>query len=324
MNQNACKHLSGVVKDYNKFNAAFQNCIYDQEEEGDFIKAWNSLLDTYNLWQNTWLQRLFDKKEQWALAYGRNTFCGDMVSTQRNESLNNELKRYISVKFDILTFFEHFERLVADKRDEEVKYDFKATQSRPALKPDLKILRHAAKVYTPTVFKVFQAQVMQTWNCDIFYCGDTDVEMTYKVKVDGRNNEHAVKFSALQGTVKCSCKKFEFAGILCCHALKVLDINNIREIPEEYILKRWTIDAKALSIQSNYDAQIHPKTKLSKRRKELCRVFFQIACRAAESDGTYSMAMTDAIKLAENVERTLKLRSDLELDSSSPRKGMFH
>jgi zinc finger SWIM domain-containing protein 3 len=36
---------------------------------------------------------------------------------------------------------------VADKRDEEVKYDFKATQSRLALKPDLKILRHPAKVY---------------------------------------------------------------------------------------------------------------------------------------------------------------------------------
>jgi zinc finger SWIM domain-containing protein 3 len=124
--------------------------------------------------------------------------------------------------------------------------------------------------------------------------------------------------------MKCSCKKFEFAGILCCHALKVLDFNNIREIPEEYILKRWTIDAKALNIQSNYDTQIHPKSKLSKHRKELCRVFFQIACRAAEFDGTYSMAITDAIKLAENVERTLKLRSGPELDSSSPPNGMFH
>jgi zinc finger SWIM domain-containing protein 3 len=105
MNQNACKHLSRVVKDYNKFNASFQNCIYDQEDEEDFIKAWNYLLDTYKLRKNTWLQRLFDKKQQCALAYGRNTFCGNMVSTQRNESLNNELKGYISVKFDILTFF---------------------------------------------------------------------------------------------------------------------------------------------------------------------------------------------------------------------------
>jgi zinc finger SWIM domain-containing protein 3 len=44
MNQNACKHLAGVVEDYKKFNVEFQKCIYDQEEEEDFINAWNQLL----------------------------------------------------------------------------------------------------------------------------------------------------------------------------------------------------------------------------------------------------------------------------------------
>ncbi|XP_066165543.1 uncharacterized protein [Oryza sativa Japonica Group] len=40
--------------------------------------------------------------------------------------------------------------------------------------------------------------------------------------------------------VSCSCKKFEFVGILCRHTLKVLDHNNIKELPSHYILKRWT------------------------------------------------------------------------------------
>lgn len=79
-----------------------------------------------------------------------------MSSTQRNESLNNEIKGYISVKYDMLTFFEHFDRLLRDKRYEEVTSDFKATQSTP-----------------------------------------------------------------LELKVRCSCKKFEFAGILCSHALKI-------------------------------------------------------------------------------------------------------
>lgn len=91
------------------------------------------MLTNFELWENACFKRLFAKKEQWALAYGSNTFYGDMVSTQRSESLNNELKGYISVKYDVLTFFQHFDRLVADKIDEEVKYDFKATQSKPAL-----------------------------------------------------------------------------------------------------------------------------------------------------------------------------------------------
>jgi zinc finger SWIM domain-containing protein 3 len=99
------------------------------------------------------------------------------------------------------------------------------------LKPDLRILRHAAKVYTPAVFKVFQGQVMQTLNCDLFYCGDIDAEKVYKIKCYGKRNEHVVKFSTMEGHVKCSCKKFEFAviNILCCHALKILDINNIKK-----------------------------------------------------------------------------------------------
>ena len=73
--------------------------------------------------------------------YGTNTFSAHMSSTQRSESMNNELKRYISSKYDMLTFFEHFERLVADKRFEEVRCDFKATQSTPKLKAESYMLR---------------------------------------------------------------------------------------------------------------------------------------------------------------------------------------
>ena len=144
-----------------------------------------------------------------------------------------------------------------------MRCDFKATQSTPPLKSNQRILRHAAKIYTLAVFKVFQEQVMQTLNCDLFYCGDADAEKMYKIKVCGRKNEHIVKFSTLGGQVNCSCKKFEFVGILCCHELKILDINNIKKIPEQYILKRWTMDAKVLHIKSNSEAHEDPKTKLS-------------------------------------------------------------
>ncbi|KAF2951095.1 hypothetical protein DAI22_01g237150 [Oryza sativa Japonica Group] len=151
MNQNACKHLAGVVKEYKKFNADFQNCIYDKEEEDEFINAWNRMLEKYDLQENKWLERLFQKKEQWALVYGRNTFSADMSGTQRSESMNNELKGYISVKYDILTFLEHFDRLLSDKRYEEVKNDFKTTQSTPWPKADLTILRHNKNLYSSNI-----------------------------------------------------------------------------------------------------------------------------------------------------------------------------
>jgi zinc finger SWIM domain-containing protein 3 len=211
---------------------------------------------------------------------------------------------------------------VEDKRNEEVKHDFKATQSTPSLKSNLRILRHASKIYTPAVYKVFEEQVLQTLNCDIFYCSDSDNEKVYKIKVCGWKNEHVVRFSTLEGQVKCSCKKFEFVGILCRHALKILDINNIKKVPEQYILSRWTMDAKVVRIKHNHEIHEDPKMKLSKHRRDLCRIFVQLANRAAESDETYSIAMVSAEKLAKDVEKSLKIRGDTDASSSSQQQGM--
>ncbi|KAF2939552.1 hypothetical protein DAI22_03g203866 [Oryza sativa Japonica Group] len=251
MNQNACKHLAGVVKDYKKFNAAFQHCTYDIEEEDEFLNAWHAMLN-------------------------------------------------ISIKYDMLTFFEHFDLLVADKRLEEVKCDFKATQTTPKLKAELNILRHASRVYTAAMFKIFQDQVLQTLNCDIFFCASSDAEKVYKIK------------------------KFEFAGILCSHSLKVLDINNVKYIPEHYIMKRWTIDAKALQITRNCNLQEDSKTILSNRYKELCRMFVQIAARAANSKESYFMAANCAEKLAQDVEKCLQIRSDPDMDDLPTSQGVYH
>lgn len=211
-----------------------------------------------------------------------------------------------------LPFFEHFERLVADKRYEEVRCDCKATQSTTKLKAELRILRHATKIYTPAVYKIFQEQVMQTVNCDIFCSGDIDGEKMYKIRVCGKRNEHEVKFSTSSSQVKCSCKK----------SLKILDINNTKKIPEEYILNRWAIDAKIVHIESNYKTYTDPIATLLQRRKELSRFFHKVATRAAESDETYFLAMSDAEKLEENVEKSLAKRYNPDVGSSSHPQGL--
>ncbi|XP_044442503.1 protein FAR1-RELATED SEQUENCE 4-like [Triticum aestivum] len=42
----------------------------------------------------------------------------------------------------------------------------------------------------------------------------------------------------------CECGNFEHTGLLCCHAVKVLDFLGIGHIPAKHILKRWTKDAR--------------------------------------------------------------------------------
>ena len=85
-----------------------------------------------------------------------------MSITQRSESMNSQTKRYITYNYDLLYFFRHFQRLVDNRRFEELRADFKATQSRPSLKYPIEILKHAACVYTPAVFKLFNYELWLT------------------------------------------------------------------------------------------------------------------------------------------------------------------
>ncbi|KAG8389908.1 hypothetical protein BUALT_Bualt01G0027900 [Buddleja alternifolia] len=49
-----------------------------------------------------------------------------------------------------------------------------------------------------------------------------------------------VVFDVQKEEIRCSCHKFESMGILCRHALRVLNCMNVHIIPEMYIKKRWT------------------------------------------------------------------------------------
>ena len=66
----------------------------------------------------------------------------------------------------------------------------------------------------------------------------------YMVGMFNSSEEFKVSFNALNNMILCSCKKFQTFGILCCHAKKIFDIKDIKSIPSQYILKRWTRDAK--------------------------------------------------------------------------------
>jgi zinc finger SWIM domain-containing protein 3 len=277
------------------------------------------MLDKYGLHENEWLKRWFGKKEHWALVYGRNTFCAQMTTTQRSESMNNELKRYISVKYDMLTFFHHFERLVSDKTFEEVRCDFKATQSSPKLKAEASYMsRQAVSTYSPAIFKLFQEQLLRTLNYDTFLCDEIEAEeKVYTVKFHGTQRDHIVRFIPKEENIHCSCKRFEFAGILCSHCLKVLDINNIKHIPQEYILKRWTLDAKVLNTTRKRNHHDDPKVIMANRYKDLCKMYIKIAARAAESDESYDEVANSAEQLAQMVEKCLKIRADPKLNNSS-------
>ncbi|XP_062075158.1 protein FAR1-RELATED SEQUENCE 5-like [Humulus lupulus] len=238
--QNAAKHLSGVFEHFREFTKDFSSCIYDYEEKDEFFEAWNNMLKKYDLSSNKWLRDMFDLKEKWALVYGRETFCADMTTTQRSESMNNVIKNHVSYKYDIPRFFQHFQRLVEDRRHDELKADFNATQRALSLSLPIEILKHASIVYTPAVFRMFERELCKACDCAMNIQNEVGTVTEYKITPHGKHLNHIVMYDSSNGTVTCSCKKINFAGILCAHILKVYSSRNVKRIPYQYILKRWT------------------------------------------------------------------------------------
>ncbi|XP_026399627.1 protein FAR1-RELATED SEQUENCE 9-like [Papaver somniferum] len=308
--QNAAKHLSHVFHKFTNFATDFTNCVYDYEDEEEFTNAWFKMLEKYNLNGNDWLRRLYDLKEKWALVYGRDTFCAEITTTQRSESLNSLVKRYVSYKYDLLRFFENFERLVDDRRYEEKRMDFRASQSTPTLSFPIKILNHAASVYTPAVFKLFQIQLCIAHDCSFscFNDGESETLSKYKVIPHGKKYHRTVIYDSKNNNVSCSCRKFEFVGYLCSHALKILCVKDIKSIPDQYILKRWTKDIKCVStkIGSNLHEKRESRENVVRRYRELCRSYIQLATREAESEEVYEISKLGLDTTLKEVDASLR------------------
>ncbi|XP_062114158.1 protein FAR1-RELATED SEQUENCE 5-like [Humulus lupulus] len=304
--QNAAKHLNNVFEKFREFSKEFSNCIYDYDEESEFVEAWNNMLIKYDLEGNDWLKQMYDLREKRALVYGRETFCADMTTTQRSESMNNAIKGFVSYKHNLLRFFENFERLLDYRRYEELQADFKATQRKVKLSFEVEILKHASSFYTPAVLNMFQTQVCESYDCVITLFDENETLFKYKIFPKKMHLHHIVEYDSADDTVTCSCKKFQFTGILCSHALKVLSEKNILKIPSRYILKRWTIKAKVRDELDNCAANDHsedPKIAMVNRYQELCRLFQTcVVTKASKSEKAYNYAKSGLRKIVEEID----------------------
>ncbi|ESQ28842.1 hypothetical protein EUTSA_v10019760mg, partial [Eutrema salsugineum] len=226
--QNAAKKLSHVFHGAEQFATDFGKCVYDHEEEEDWLLAWNNMLKKHKLTKDKWLKNLFEVREKWAMEYGRHTFTADMVSTQRSESMNNILKRYLKRSYDLLSFFEHYERVLDNLS-----------------------------------FTLFQKQYAVIGDYVAKKVSKSEMVYEYKVSYRGEARKHVIRYDATNQTIHCSCMKYSFSGILCRHALKVLDKKNVRRIPSNYILNRWSKEAKARSVSSYHSEQHNERVNQS-------------------------------------------------------------
>ena len=159
--------------------------------------------------------------------------------------MNHVLNGIVNKTISITKFVIEYENVLACMRSSELNEDFRCKQGVPqiAIKKS-GILGHASQVYTCKIFKLFENQfpnsLAMVW--DQVDCRDTIG--IFEVKEENSERVRIIWFDNLNSNISCSFKKFKSLGILCCHALRVFTINNLTRIPSQYILKRWTKEAK--------------------------------------------------------------------------------
>ncbi|CAL9135468.1 unnamed protein product [Musa textilis] len=160
--QNAKTYLCHAFQGYETFADDFGRCMYDFEEEQEFLSVWEGMLVKYDLKDNEWLGQLYGKKEKWALVYGRQVF-----STLRDENLHSVMKEFLSPEVDLLSFLRQYEKLLEEQRYAERQVDYLANQGTNRI-PPLRMLWQAANAYTPAIFEIFRLEFELFRNCVLY------------------------------------------------------------------------------------------------------------------------------------------------------------
>ena len=83
--------------------------------------------------------------------------------------------------------------------------------------------------------------------CEVFSVGGSKYEI---IKNHGKSKQKTLKviFKADEGAIRCVCSMFEYNGIFCRHAIAMLSHNRIKLLHEKYIIRRWIVRGKILSL----------------------------------------------------------------------------
>ncbi|XP_050147592.1 protein FAR1-RELATED SEQUENCE 5-like [Malus sylvestris] len=299
--------ISNLLILYHRSMRDFKRCIYDPETIEEFESNWDKLLDDYELRRNDWLEGRYLLREKWAQVYGRDHFCAGMTTTQRIESMNKFLKKYFARNLLLQEFVIPYGRAIADRKEKERQAENATKQKWRSLYSDWNVEIEASKQYTSKIFYYFQEEVKKVLNLrPLKLESDDGLTRTYTVMNSRKRGiNRTLIYDLANQIVLCSCKKFEFEGILCAHALKLYYDLDLSSIPSNYYLKRWSKDAKCgIGFDSYGEPAVSNLDSSSLvQYSELSNIAQRIIAKGAKNSQNCSFLKSELLKLEKKMEK---------------------
>nr|CAD1832816.1 unnamed protein product [Ananas comosus var. bracteatus] len=217
---NQCKEqLANIYGTSATFEEEFERCIVESESIELFESTWKSVIDKYDLGENSWLRFLYNMRQKWVPVFFKDMFTAEISATQKPESLKFFFEKYFNTTTPLPVFISLFEHAIAGWCEREALEDLATSFTRPVLKTPSNILKQVADVYTRAIFNIFQDEFIHSLG---YYVEKIEDGLVSKFNVAKRRifTDHAR------------------------HILRVFLTVDVRALPEFYILKRWTKEAK--------------------------------------------------------------------------------
>ncbi|KAK0591076.1 hypothetical protein LWI29_035333 [Acer saccharum] len=304
------RNVQTNVQDAN-FTRAFCSCMMNFMTEAEFDLQWASMVEKFGLQNNEWVSAMYSKRKQWAETFLRDSFFGGMRSTQRCESMNSYLNRFVHCRLKMYEFLKNIDRALDRIRNTETQHDYQCSTTEPVYSTHLLGLeKHAGQNYTRNVFFLVRDEIREEAALSIVNCVQDVDNFTYTFKKFGiANRIWTTRFIPSVNQIHCSCKMFDTAGLPCRHSFSVMKAMDMQHIPSSLILHRWTTRAKDFSA-IKYACEATPTPIMEKARYgSLSSKCNKMCYFASKSDDGFKEANGEIDKL------TLRMQ---ELMPSSP------
>ncbi|GLT55883.1 hypothetical protein SLA2020_289680 [Shorea laevis] len=281
------ENLGYVIKQHGNFMAKLEKCIYRSYTNEEFIKRWWKILDRFELKDDEWMKSLYVDRKNWVPTYMVDFLLAGMSTAQRAESVNSFFDKYVHKKTTLQEFVKQYESILQDRYEEEAKADSDTWNKQPALKSPSPFEKSVAGVFTHAVFKKFQLEVLGAVACHPKKENQDGTTSTFRVQDFEKNQDFIVILNEMKPEVSCLCRLYEYKGYLCRHAMVVLQMCGLSAIPSQYILKRWTKDAKGRHLFGEESEQVQSRVH---RYNDLCQRAMKLTEEGSLSQEGYNIA----------------------------------
>ncbi|KAI4297659.1 hypothetical protein L6164_037541 [Bauhinia variegata] len=262
------------------------------------------LVTKFNVNENNWVKSMYAIKEKWAACHMKEAFTLGMRSTQLSESLNSNFDACMGPNVNVIQFFNHFERVIEEKQYNELIYEYESRHKLARLRYEHSpILLQLTQVYTTTVFNIFQNEFALFLAACIRERIVSQLLFEYVVTLISEEGEWRVVYDPVQTSISCNSRKFETIGILYCHALKVFEANDVKFVPDQYILNSWTRHARNGIIHDVKGNEVveDPKLSSTQRYRQLCSTMIRLAVEVSTSEKLHKIVKKGVQELCKHV-----------------------